>query len=198
MAWSFSNTSFSSDHLLALWMPWQVSSLWCVWKSLVIRFYDFSTKTCPVILHVTWHNYARSLSCLSMTSGHPQGFWEGVFSVPLRSLARRVRIEKRFVPFKSLNVMPLQSFCRLVSCLVASLNAFRIHSASPHHFPGRVKYLSSRWKGKLESSFCKLVWEEGMLWLTSKKTPGFAWQLEQSLDFSGIVSTRRELLLHVE
>lgn len=37
-----------------------------------------------------------------MTSGHPQGFWEGVFSVPLRSLARRVRIEKRFVPFKSL------------------------------------------------------------------------------------------------
>lgn len=61
MVWSFSDTSFSSDHLLAPWMLWQVSSLWCVWKGLVIRFYDFSMKTCPVILHVSWHNYALCL-----------------------------------------------------------------------------------------------------------------------------------------
>lgn len=79
MAWSFSNTSFSSDHLMAQWMFWPVSSLWCIWKDLIISFYDFSTKICPMILHLTWHNYALSQSCLCMTPGHPEGFWEDVF-----------------------------------------------------------------------------------------------------------------------
>lgn len=49
---------FHLDHLLAQWMFWQVSSLWCVWKGLTVSFYDFSMKTCPMILHLTWHNYA--------------------------------------------------------------------------------------------------------------------------------------------
>lgn len=59
---------FYLDHPLAQWMLWQVSSLWCAWKVSLLVF--MTIKTCPMILHLTWHCYA-----LGMTLGHAQAFW---------------------------------------------------------------------------------------------------------------------------
>lgn len=92
---------FHLTHQLAQWMFWQISSLWWDRKNWSVSFYDFSTKTSPVTLHLAETIIMLSWYCLSMILGHPQAFLGGFLLTSVKVF------EQRFVPCKCLNVVLL-------------------------------------------------------------------------------------------